>query len=357
MSATPSPGAWLKVGDLPLEPLAPAVDGGGGVSSALYVIDLDSEVVTDGRVLDVLTDRTAVVVGVATRPLDSRARVIAAALDLTLTSAGNESDRCAIVVDDPVAAVDVLGEAISASPRAALVLAAVLRQTCQLPVAEGLAAEAAAYSTLLAGPEFARWLRSRGAPRPAAGEDARDRVLVRRHGDVLEVQLSRPWRRNALDAAMRVALLEALTTASADPDTQVRISGAGPVFCAGGDLDEFGSADDPATAWVVRTAEAPGRLVARLGSRVEVQVHGACAGAGVELAAFASRVVADPATTFRLPELGMGLLPGAGGTVSLMRRIGRWRTLWLALSGHALDARTALEWRLVDELVPVAQAS
>jgi enoyl-CoA hydratase/carnithine racemase len=62
-------------------------------------------------------------------------------------------------------------------------------------------------------------------------------------------------------------------------------------------------------------------------------------------------VVAAPGTAFVLPELAMGLLPGAGGTVSLPRRIGRWRTLWLALTGTALDARTAREWGLVDEVL------
>jgi enoyl-CoA hydratase/carnithine racemase len=79
-------------------------------------------------------------------------------------------------------------------------------------------------------------------------------------------------------------------------------------------------------------------------------VHGACAGAGVELPAFAGRVIADPGTTFLLPELAMGLIPGAGGTVSLPRRIGRERTAKLALSGEPIDAKTALDWGLVDEL-------
>ena len=55
----------------------------------------------------------------------------------------------------------------------------------------------------------------------------------------------------------------------------------------------------------------------------EVVVHGACVGAGVELAAFADRVIARPSTRFRLPEVGMGLIPGAGGAVSIPRRIGR----------------------------------
>ncbi|MDQ6696224.1 MAG: enoyl-CoA hydratase/isomerase family protein, partial [Actinomycetota bacterium] len=55
-------------------------------------------------------------------------------------------------------------------------------------------------------------------------------------------------------------------------------------------------------------------------------------------------------TTFRLPELAMGLVPGAGGTVSLPRRIGRHRTAWLALTGASIDAPTALDWGLVDTI-------
>jgi enoyl-CoA hydratase/carnithine racemase len=79
-------------------------------------------------------------------------------------------------------------------------------------------------------------------------------------------------------------------------------------------------------------------------------VHGACVGSGVELAAFADRVVATADTEIALPEIGLGLVPGAGGTVSLTRRIGRLRTAWLAFSGCSIDATTARSWGLVDEL-------
>ena len=79
-------------------------------------------------------------------------------------------------------------------------------------------------------------------------------------------------------------------------------------------------------------------------------LHGACIGAGIELAAFAGRVEARDGTVIRLPELAMGLVPGAGGTVSLPRRIGRWRTTYLVLSGVPLDPSTALAWGLVDAL-------
>jgi enoyl-CoA hydratase/carnithine racemase len=61
-------------------------------------------------------------------------------------------------------------------------------------------------------------------------------------------------------------------------------------------------------------------------------------------------VVARPDTTFWLPELSRGLVPGAGGTVSVPRRIGRQRAAGWMLSGNRIDARTALAWGLVDEL-------
>jgi enoyl-CoA hydratase/carnithine racemase len=132
---------------------------------------------------------------------------------------------------------------------------------------------------------------------------------------------------------------------------QVRLSGAGPDFCSGGDLDEFGSAADLVAAYLVRLDRHPGWLLHQVSERVTVQLHGACIGAGIELPAFAVRVIADRSAFFRLPEVSMGLLPGAGGTVSIPRRIGRWRAAWLALSGARLDPQTALEWGLVDEVL------
>jgi len=95
--------------------------------------------------------------------------------------------------------------------------------------------------------------------------------------------------------------------------------------------------------------------VHRCADRTEFRVHGACIGAGVELAAFAHRVVADPGTEFRLPEVGMGLVPGAGGTVSIPRRIGRHRTAFLGIGGSALSATTAADWGLVDALAAVGR--
>ena len=334
----------LSPRDLALGVPAPEVSADGVVTGALHLLDLAGPVDDVDALVARLVGRPAVVVGLAGGPVHER---VTAALDLTLTSAAGSLH--AVQVADVAAAGQQLAQVAADCPRAVLVLAALLRQTALLPMAEGLAAEASAYSTLLAGPELARWLAARGPARPPHPDDG-PRVDVRRDGDLLDVRLVRVVRRNAFDAAMRVALSDALSVALADEAVQVRLSGEGPTFSAGGDLDEFGAAADPATAWVVRVTDSPALALARLSARTEARVHGPCVGAGVELPAFAGRVVADPATTFRLPEVAMGLLPGAGGTVGLPRRIGRWRTLWLALSGTALDAATALQWGLVDDL-------
>ena len=101
----------------------------------------------------------------------------------------------------------------------------------------------------------------------------------------------------------------------------------------------------------MRSTRSAARLIADLAQRVRCELHGACIGAGAELPAFAKRVTAREDAFFQLPELELGLVPGAGGTVSLPRRIGRQRTAWLAFTGRRIDAPTAQQWGLVDEVV------
>ena len=98
------------------------------------------------------------------------------------------------------------------------------------------------------------------------------------------------------------------------------------------------------------TRSATGRVHAIAG-RVTARLHGACVGAGVEMPAAAGVVLARAGTICRLPEVSMGLIPGAGGTASIPRRIGRQRACYLAISGCELDLETALHWGLVDARV------
>jgi hypothetical protein len=267
------------------------------------------------------------------------------AVDLTIAPMAH--DMRTVAVADTGSELAALDGVTRLHPQAAIGLAWLLRGTEHLDVWNALAAESALYSTLLAGPDFAAWLASRGPSRPP---DERDRIRLRRDGDRLHITLVRSARRNAVDAVMRHALIEALDVARWDSGVRVEIDADGPDFCAGGDLDEFGNAPDPATAHLIRVAASAGGVLHDLRDRVTVRVHGACLGAGVELPSFAGRVIAARNSSFGLPELAMGLIPGAGGTVSLPRRIGRWRTLWLALRGARIEAATALEWGLVDEL-------
>jgi hypothetical protein len=255
----------------------------------------------------------------------------------------------------PEAEVDL--EAVIATvertPLAATALVLLLRHGDGRSVGAGLVAESAVYSTLQGGPEFAAWRAGRGRGREARPRPPEEGpvVLARRDGARLEIRLNRPARRNALSSRMRDEWLEALAVAALDDAvSEVHLSGEGPAFCSGGDLDEFGTFPDPATAHVVRLGRSIGAALDALRDRVVAHLHGACVGSGIELPAFAGRVRAAPGTEIALPEVGFGLVPGAGGTVSLPRRIGRHRTALLALTGRTIDAGTALGWGLVDEL-------
>ena len=324
---------------------APLLDKDGAPLDPLVVVDLGSGPVPDAAALAAAARRTPrllVGLGVAHVPC-----VVLDAMDVTLVP-GLDGDRRTVGVDDPRSALSVIASTVAAAPRAATVLTRLLRWTGDLSVADALDVESLAYSTLLGGPEFRRWLDTRG-PRPLPPVVA-EPVLLARDGDVLSILLNRPERRNAYGRQVRDALVEALGTAVLDPDiARVVVSGAGPCFCAGGDLDEFGRTPDVTTAHLVRTLGGAALTLHGLAGRVEVRVHGRCVGAGVELPCFAGRVVGAPETSFRLPELSMGLIPGAGGTVSLPRRVGRWRTLYLALSGMAISVERAQSWGLVDE--------
>jgi enoyl-CoA hydratase/carnithine racemase len=241
--------------------------------------------------------------------------------------------------------------AVRRNPVAATTLAQVLRAGPTLGVGGALTVESLAYSTLQAGPEHRQWLETRRARAVDGRQDPA--VRLDRRGDTLWLTLDRPERRNAYSARMRDELVAGLEVPAFDPSiTAVHVAGAGPNFCSGGDLAEFGALPDPATAHTIRTQRSAGWRISQLADRLTVHLHGACVGAGIELAAFAGRVEATADATMALPEVGMGLIPGAGGTASLPRRIGPARTAWLALTGVRLDAHTAHRWGLVDHLVP-----
>ena len=264
-------------------------------------------------------------------------------------------DRRAVTVASVPDALAQLAARCERWPQSAAVCDDVLRAVdVDAPVWQGLVTESLAYSTLQSGREFARWLEERGPKQPAVIPDP---VQAERHGDALHVRFNRPQRHNAFSTDARAALLEALEVARLDPSvTEVVLSGNGPSFCSGGDLAEFGTFADPASAHLARTRYSPARVLdeitARVGPACRAVVHGQVLGSGLEMAAYCGHVTCAPDAVLGLPELALGLIPGAGGTVSITRRIGRWRTAYLVLSGRTVDPATALAWGLVDEVVP-----
>jgi enoyl-CoA hydratase/carnithine racemase len=261
---------------------------------------------------------------------------------------GGECASCDVVVDDHDGLVQ-LAQAIERNPQAAVTLVQLLRMNEHLDPLDALVAESLAYATLQGGGEFATWLTSRGnRVRPPEAEPP---VLVERHDDVLHVELNRPRLHNLYNAAMRDALGDALAIAAADDSVRaVVLSGRGKSFSAGGDLAEFGTVTDSASAHLIRTTANVAPLCVAIGDRLHAEVHGAAVGAGCEIAAFAGHVLATADATFRLPEVSMGLVPGAGGTVSVPRRMGRQRAAWMMLTGEVIDAHSARDWGLVDEI-------
>jgi len=312
-----------------------------GIAAGVVIVDLACDATPEAL------SPTVIVIGVdraGAMPV-----VNAADFDLLLTVAPQPT-RDWITVN--AAEVDSMLEHLCAQVRRfglpAAVLAQVLRIGGGLAVAEALLLESFAYSALLGGQAFRDWLLKR-APRamPSPGT----RVRCARGGEILTITLAHPARRNAVDARMRDELVEHLAFACDDPtlpSVQLRADGAD--FCAGGDLAEFGGSTDLVQAHAIRTLRSPARLMHCLAARTTAFLHGACVGAGIEISAAAGHIVATADTRFWLPELEMGLMPGAGGTVTIARRIGRRRTLLWALTGQQIDARTALQWGLVDEV-------
>ncbi len=310
--------------------------------AAVASVDFD-RLVLDG--IAAAADGPAVVVGVGDDPADDVGTALAG-LPVVSIAVGAGGQSWDLALDDP----DPVLEGLRANPQVSVVAAQTLRLCTRLSLSDALLVESLAYATLQAGPEHARWLAQRG--RRTRRDTDQPRIEVTDDGASVTVTLNRPRLLNLFDAAMRDQLVDVLKALQAGADDRpIVITGAAGNFCAGGDPAEFGTVSDPATAHLIRSRANAAPWLAAVSHRSTARIDGACVGAGIELAALCATVTATERARFLLPELSMGLIPGAGGTVSIPARIGCQRTLWWLLTDAELDPATALDWGLVDTIV------
>lgn len=262
---------------------------------------------------------------------------------------GNPAHPLAVRLDcvvEPPVTIDRLARQVLAHPQAAAVTVGLLRILPGMSPAAGLLAESLAYGVLQGSAEHATWQEGKRPAGPPPGM-----VTMHREAEGLDIVLHNPVP-SAIDREARDQLFEALSLAVCDPSIRpIRLLARGRAFSLGADLAEFGTTRNLATAHLIRARTLPAHMAWQCADRLEARIEGACVGAGLELAAWAKRIEATSDAWFQLPELAMGVLPGAGGCVSLTRRIGRQRTALMILSGRRISARTALAWGLVDALV------
>ena len=317
-------------------------------SKPLVTLDL-ADTDTARRAAELAAQTHAIVVGFDR--YGALPAVIADDFDLLLTTASGAP--CPWVDVSPShleERIDAISRTVTTAPMASATAARVLRIQESLRFDDALLVESLAYSALLGGSEFRHWRMN--TPRGDLPAAQGDPVSLERQEDRVTITLGSPTTRNGMSAAMRDGLYAALAATLDDPtEPTVELAGAGPCFCTGGMLDEFGSANDLALAHAIRILRSCARLLHDLGDRACAHLHGASIGSGIEIPAAAARRIASPNAFFQLPELAMGLIPGAGGTVTIPRAIGRHRTAYMLFSTRRINARTALHWGLVHEIV------
>ncbi|HSD10406.1 MAG TPA: enoyl-CoA hydratase/isomerase family protein [Candidatus Binatia bacterium] len=177
-------------------------------------------------------------------------------------------------------------------------------------------------------------------------------ILFERRGQVAWVTLNRPDVRNAYNTEMRDDLHAALSTVHDDESLRALVlRGAGPAFCSGGDVREFGSAPSPVVAREVRWRRDVWGLLRSLRQPTIAAIHGHAAGSGLEMALLCDFRIAATDAILSLPETGLGMIPGVVGTQTAPRAIGVGRTLDLVLTGRRIDAREARRVGLVGSVV------
>jgi enoyl-CoA hydratase/carnithine racemase len=183
----------------------------------------------------------------------------------------------------------------------------------------------------------------------------RDHLLVRIEAPAARITLNRPEKRNALSLALMAEVISALEEVSAAPEVRaIVIEGAGPAFSAGHDLGEMIGRDAEFFDHLFEVCTVMMETIHRVPQPVIAKVHGIATAAGCQLVASCDLVVAAEGTRFATPGVKIGLFCSTP-MVALSRVIGQKRAMQMLLTGIPIDARTAADWGLVNEVIPAEQ--
>ena len=183
--------------------------------------------------------------------------------------------------------------------------------------------------------------------------NAFETLIFDKKGSVAHVALNRPEVLNVHNMAMRDDLYEVLSAIRQDDEIRVVVfKGTGDkAFCAGADLTEFLTAPPPTAARDVRFDVDLWDLFTHMPQPLIAAVHGYCLGSGIEIALCCDLVIASADARFGLPEMGLGLIPAAGGTQTVPRAIGNGRALEMILTNRWIDAEEAVRIGMVNRMV------
>ncbi len=178
-------------------------------------------------------------------------------------------------------------------------------------------------------------------------------IIYEKRDGIGYVTLNRPKVLNAYNLQMRDELYQVLAAIKSDAEVQVVIfRGAGErAFCAGADLSEFLTAPSPVVAKQARWERDVWGLFLSINQPLIAALHGYVLGSGIEIALCCDIRLASEDAQFGLPEVGLGIIPAAGGTQTLPRTIGSSRALEMLLMGRLIKAEEALRLKLVNRIV------
>lgn len=178
-------------------------------------------------------------------------------------------------------------------------------------------------------------------------------MIYEKYDSIAYISLNRPHVLNIYNTQMRDELYQILGAIRDDPDVFVVVlKGEGErAFCGGADLSEFLTAPSPLMARQVRFARDVWGLFLNIPQPVIAALHGYVLGSGIEIALCCDLRIASDDTQFGLPEVGLGIIPAAGGTQTLPRLIGRGKALEMLLGGSMIGAKEAFEMGLVNRVV------